>query len=259
MKQLLILLLALFADSLYAKEQVYMTSLNWPPYSGEDLAENGVSIAIARAVFSELGYELIVEFKPWVRTVRTAKKKERYIGYFPEYEFETDALVFSNSIGTSPLGFVEQISKPIEWSVLQDLDLYRIGVVQGYINTEQFDSYVAQGKLNVEATTDDLKNIIKVAKGRLDLAVIDANVFRYLINTDARREVLQKKIAMNKNILEEKDIVVAFRNTEEGRKWRNLFNLGLAQIDVAEVFERLSHSTHQHQTLDLMTIEPNAN
>ena len=259
MKPLFVLLFVLLAYPLYAKERVYMTSLNWPPYSGEDLAENGVSIAIARAAFSEVGYELIVEFKPWVRTVRTATKKKQYIGYFPEYEFETDELVFSNSIGTSPLGFVERIAKPIEWNELRDLGQYRIGVVQGYVNTAEFDLYVAQGALNVEATTDDLKNVFKVAKGRLDIAVIDANVFKYLINTGARSEVLQQKIRMNKKLLEQKKIVVAFRNTEEGRKWRDLFNLGLARINVAEVLERLTHSVHQHQTVDFEAIDPVTN
>ncbi|CAM3604340.1 hypothetical protein VIAQ111709_03000 [Vibrio aquimaris] len=34
-----------------------MTSLDWPPYSGENLRENGYSIAIAREAFSAMGYE----------------------------------------------------------------------------------------------------------------------------------------------------------------------------------------------------------
>lgn len=231
-----------------------MTSLDWPPYSGKDLAENGVSIAIAREAFAKVGYELVVDFQPWVRTVRTAARKEKYIGYFPEYEFETDEFVFSDSIGLSPLGFVEQVAKPVRWDKLEDLTQYRIGVVQGYVNTKEFDQLVAQGEFSIEASTDDLRNIHKVAKGRLDLAVIDANVLKYLIHSGTRKEVLLQRIQMNEKMLELKKIVVAFRNTEEGRKWRDIFNKGLAQINVSEVIERLSHSTHLHQAIDLRTM-----
>ena len=41
--------------------------------------------------------------------------------------------------------------------------------------------------------------------------------------------------------------------------YTDLVATGELSGNLAEVFERLSHSTHQHQTLDLMTIEPNAN
>ena len=232
-----------FVCSSVQAQKVYMTSLDWPPYSGETLVENGLSVAIAREAFAVMGYELVVEFKPWVRTVTTASKREKYIGYFPEYAFETEDFVFSDSIGSGPLGFVQNRERPILWSELIDLSDYRIGVVQGYINTQAFDDLVDKGELSVEAAENDILNIYKVAKGRVELAVIDANVLRYLIEIDPRREVLQRRVEMNRQLLEVKHLYLAFKNTPEGHSWRRIFNQGLRQIDIESIEARLLNTT----------------
>jgi polar amino acid transport system substrate-binding protein len=53
-------------------------------------------------------------------------------------------------------------------------------VVKGYINTEEFDK--APYLKKVEAETDE-ENLRKLAKGELDLIVIDKLVAQYLIKT----------------------------------------------------------------------------
>lgn len=224
-----------------------MTSLDWPPYSGESLSDNGFSVAIARAAFSTMGYELVVEFKPWVRSVALASKKDQYIGYFPEYYFETSEFVFSDPIGSGPLGLVENVNRPISWSQLEELQMLRIGVVQGYINTKQFDGMVSQGLIQVEASANDTINIHKVAKGRLDAAVIDANVLDYLIRIDPRKKMLSKMIRMNSRMLESKLLYLAFKNTPEGNNWRAIFNQGLEKIDVEAIIE-------QHNQIQLLGV-----
>lgn len=237
-----ILLILLVAFNVNAERQtVYLTSLEWPPYSGVSLIENGFSVAVARAAFDIMGYELEVDFNPWSRTVASVAKKDLYIGYFPEYFFETDSFVFSEPIGTGPLGFVEAIAKPILWQSLQDLTDYRLGVVQGYKNTAESDELIEKGEVDWEAEIDDRHNIYKVAKGRLDLAVIDVNVFEYLVATDARADILKSRVKMNERLLLDAELFVAFKNTEQGRKWRGVFNEGLKQVDIDAIAQRLNH------------------
>ncbi|MEL7290797.1 MAG: ABC transporter substrate-binding protein [Pseudomonadota bacterium] len=242
------LILLFFCHNVQA-QRVFMTSLDWPPYSGEELQQNGLSVAIAREAFAVMGYELVVEFKPWVRTVTTASKRDKYIGYFPEYAFETQEFVFSDSIGTGPLGFVQNRNNPIYWSKLTDLSDYRIGVVQGYINTRRFDQLVEQGQLKVEAAENDRINIQKVAKGRLDLAVIDANVLKYLVDTDRDSKVLATRVEMNDQLLEVKQLYLAFKNTPEGNDWRRIFNQGLSQIDISRVADTLDQAGNATDSL----------
>ena len=167
----------------YGDKTVYLTSLDWPPYSGKALKEQGASVAVAKAAFKAMGYTLVVEFFPWSRAVNLAKSgSSKYMGYFPEYYSDDVAkeFIYSAEMGSGPLGFVEQTSKPINWRTMDDLSRYKIGVVRDYVNTAEFDARVASGKIKVEAVTADVNNIQKVSSGRLDLAVIDKNVMAYL-------------------------------------------------------------------------------
>lgn len=215
-----------------------MTSLDWPPYSGESLVDQGFSVVVAREAFAAMGYELVVEFKPWVRAVALAGKNEKYIGYFPEYWFDTNEFIFSEPIGSGPLGLMENVKWPISWTTLDDLKNLQIGVVQGYVNTKEFDLMVEQGDLQVEASVNDVRNIHKVAKGRLDTAVIDTNVLDYLISIDRRAEMLAQRVRMNSRMLENKLLYLAFKNTPEGNNWREIFNQGLMKIDIEAILQR---------------------
>jgi polar amino acid transport system substrate-binding protein len=115
-------------------------------------------------------------------------------------------------------------------------------VVQGYVNTEKFDQMVADGLIQVEASANDTLNIHKVAKGRIDAAVIDANVLDYLIGIDPREEMLSKMVRMNSRLLESKLLYLAFKNTPEGNNWRVIFNQGLEKIDVETILEQYNQS-----------------
>ncbi|NOH71090.1 amino acid ABC transporter substrate-binding protein [Vibrio pectenicida] len=243
MKWLLLCWLGIIPSLVLASNKVYMTSLDWPPYSGENLRENGYSIAIAREAFSVMGYDLIVDFEPWVRAVSLATKSEKYIGYFPEYIFDTQDFVFSDSIGSGPLGLVENSNSPVKWSKLVDLKTLRIGVVQGYVNTKEFDDMVANGEINIEASSNDTMNIHKVAKRRLDAAVIDSNVLEHLISEDTQEAFLRQYLQMNTKLLDNKQIHVAFRNEPKGIDLKMIFNQGLEKIDIESIIHRLSKPT----------------
>lgn len=78
-----------------------------------------------------------------------------------------------------------------------------------------------------------------MAKGRLDLAVIDSNVLEYLIDTDPRKEMLSERVEMNRQLLETKQLYLAFNNSPEGHNWRDILNKGLSQVNVETISSRL--------------------
>ena len=234
---LLILGLTLMASA-YGQKKVYFTSLEWPPYSGAALRGQGASVAVARAAFEVMGYELQVDFFPWARTVGLAKSEgSRYHGYFPEYysaDIEQEFL-FSDPMGTGPLGFAQQAVRPIIWNELDDLSNYKIGVVRGYVNTEELDKRIADGRIKAEPVVADVDNIKKLSVGRLDLAVIDPNVFDYLLTHKPELKRSKGLVTINSKILENKELFLCFKNTEEGRELRAIFNQGLKKIDIEAI------------------------
>ncbi|WP_419811627.1 substrate-binding periplasmic protein [Bacterioplanoides sp.] len=223
-----------------ADKQVRLTSLQWPPYSGQQLTEQGASIAVAKAAFAAMGYTLTVDFFPWSRAVAQARQNATYAGYFPEYYSDEVAqyFIYSDPIGSGPLGFVERSDQPIDWQTLDDLKGKRIGVVQDYVNTEAFDQRVQSGDLTTEAVMSDRSNLLKLVNGRIDLAVIDPNVMEYLLNSDPIFADKSDKARINKQLLAYKNLFICFKKTAEGQHIADIFNQGLKKIDIDAIMAK---------------------
>ncbi|EAR10809.1 substrate-binding periplasmic protein [Reinekea blandensis] len=229
-----VFLFTLFASVVQA-DTLKLTSLRWPPYSDSELKNSGASVAVVRAALEVMGHDLEVTFFPWPRAVRTAMAEPSYQGYFPEYWYETEDFIFSNAIGHGPLGFLENRQRPVPWFSLEDLQAFRLGVVQDYVNTPELDALIAAGQINTETVVSDSINILMVAHRRVDLAVIDPNVFHFLMDHDRALTELKPTVQMNPRLLTTKQLFVALRNTPEGRRWTDIINQGLLKIDVERI------------------------
>ena len=235
---LLVLTSCFSANALANDKLIRLTSLEWPPYSGAAIEQQGASIAVVRAAAEAMGYQLEVKFYPWNRAVAAAQDpKSGFHGYFPEYYSDDVAsnFRFSDSIGSGPLGFVEQSAAPVSWSSLADLKGKAIGVVDGYVNTTEFDAKAAAGELKTEAVSDDLTNIKKVAAGRIALAVIDKNVLAHLLANEPSLAGAKGKVQFNSKLLEDKQLFIAFQKSEQGSAAAEVINQGLKKIDIAAV------------------------
>lgn len=214
---------------------VYLTSLEWPPYTGKDLPQGGSVTALVRAALAAVGYTLRVEYYPWSRAVALARTPQ-FAGYFPEYtspQVARDCLL-SPPIGSSLLGFAETVDQPVRWRSLDDLAAYRIGVVQGYVNTDAFDRRVLERKQGVDVARDDVHNLMKLAAGRVSLAVIDKSVFAYLSQHDPRLRAIEHRLSFNERPLEEKLLYICFRPGKEGARINKLVKEGLKKIRLSK-------------------------
>jgi len=150
---LLSLLLSCMPVQLWA-EPVRLTTLEWPPYTSQSLPDGGLTGHIVKRAFAEAGLEVTFDFYPWQRAVRlAADPTQPYSGYFPEYLSDTLPTLWrsSPSVGDSVLGMAQRSGSPIPWQQLTDLAPYRIGVVEGYVNTREFDALMASKRLNTAA------------------------------------------------------------------------------------------------------------
>lgn len=210
-----------------------LATLEWPPYSSPELPGGGASVVVARKAFAAVGMELEVRFYPWKRAVDTGLRAEGYMGYMPEYAAQRLGSVceLSQRMGDSPLGLVEHEGHPLVWDSVEDLSKYTLGVVAGYVNTEEFDRLMNEGKLDVRPVADDVTNIRKVSGGRIQGAVMDRNVFRYLMAEDSHVRGMEGEVRFNERLLEGKGLYVCFRKDDKGKRLRDLFNEGLSTFD----------------------------
>lgn len=227
-----LLLLLLLSPISALAVTVQLATLEWPPYTSPHLPDGGLSTHIARQAFARLGMDLKVTFLPWQRAVRLAAEPDSpYVGYFPEYLPPTPTQWrISASLGISPLGFAMRADRPIEWQTLGDLAPYRIGTVSGYINTAQFDAMAAAGSLRVESATSDELNLLKLTRQRLDMVVIDREVFHFLMNESPRLSPWRGAIQFSPHTLEQKSLHIMFKPDREVLRRR--FDEALQHLDI---------------------------
>lgn len=217
-----------------AQQPVSLSSLDWPPYTGAQLVQQGASAVVVREVLRQAGMELRLGFFPWNRAVERARNDAQTMAYFPEYFDSANAerFLYSDPIGSSPLVFVQRRASAVQWQRYEDLERLRIGVVRGYFNTRELDERIAQGRLTADEAPDDSRNLLKLAAGRIDLAVIDANVYRYLTRNDPEVAAVASRLELNPRVLEVKRLYVCFKNSNEGRNLRDAFNQALKRVNV---------------------------
>lgn len=233
------LLICLLNSKLYA-DTLYLASLEWPPYSGIHLNNQGAIISVVREAISAMGHNVLVGFHPWEETVKLANNTgSKYHGYFPEYysiEIEED-FIFSNAIGYGSLGFAQRTDDPFAWSLLEDLKGLKIGTVAGYVNTKKFDRLVKKNFLTSIPAVSDGDNLIKLINKDIDLAIIDPNVFYYLMLQKPALKPHINALKMNSKIIANKDFYVCFKKNKVSKIWLKILNKGLAKINIKKIIE----------------------
>jgi len=216
---------------------IHLASLEWLPYVGADLLQEGLSTAVASAAAKRFGYSVKIDYFPWKRAMQVGGEDSNYSGYFPAYYTEERArnCYFSAPMGNSTVGLVYVRDKPLQWRTLTDLIGKRIGVVSGYSNGGEFDDLVKQGKLYVDVSLGDIFNLKKLLAARVDAIVIDKSVFRYLSLTDPELSKEHTRLVFHDIVLAELTLHVCFQRTPTGLKLQQAFDNALQNIDIKKI------------------------
>jgi len=232
--------MGLLCCTVQGAEPLRFTSLEWPPYVGAGLYQDGLVGQRLHQALDWLGLQARIDYYPWRRAQRLVLTDSPYVGYLPEYASPRLAEHFycSAPLLQAPLGLAQRRNDaPIDWQRLIQLQPYRIGVVAGYVNTDEFDTLANAGLLYTDSANSDRNNLRKLAAGRIDLAVVDPLLFHYLLRHDPDLRPLADQLTMNPRRLEQKELVVCFRRTDQGHRLRDRLNLAIARLGPAPVLE----------------------
>ena len=189
MKRMLLAATLLLAQALLPSQAqtppkfMRLATLEWPPYTGLLLPQDGLSTRVTSVLAKAAGYRLLSASFAWSETVEKGEKDPNYDGYFPVYyssQREKNCYL-SQPIGSSFLGLATLKSAPINWTQLSELTAYRLGVVEGYAIGAEFDAAVKDKSQPVEAVVSDALNVRKLLDGKVRGIVIDRNVLAYTL------------------------------------------------------------------------------
>lgn len=233
------LLACLLATSLWTppapaeeKKNVVLLTLEWPPYTSVKLADNGLISKRIKAAYEARGQSANIGFYSWRRAIRLPYTDRRFTAFFPAYPSAERKQVchFSDPVGISPLGLAQSSKKPLQWTRIEELKRYRLGIVTAYANEESLDKLIREGSVKTRATESDAENLLNLARGRVEAAVIDSSVFNWLMQNDARLRPWRGKLQMHERLLVTWPLYVCFRKDAEGAAQRDEFNAGLAAL-----------------------------
>ncbi|WP_428242632.1 substrate-binding periplasmic protein [Gynuella sp.] len=206
----------LFLSCYSSAKDIVLTSLDWPPFTSPSIGGGGMTSIIVKQAFEREGYNLKIEFEPWETAVSRAMNDSEVAGYFPEY-YSSDLekrCVFSDAIGTSMVVFAHRAEEEKPSATLKDLASSKVGVVSGYVNEENFDHAVAQKKIPVLESVDDVQNIKNLLGHKVDLAVIDKRVLSYWVSNDKDLKPRKGEVKYNMGGLKLHGLYVCFTGAD---------------------------------------------
>lgn len=229
----LFILVSLLTVSQAIAETLRLASLEWAPYVGNKLDAEGVTSAIVAAAAVPAGMTVEIAYFPWSRTVQEGLHNPQFAGYFPAFYLKERerSCYFSKSLGNSVIGFAHL--KPFDWTRLDDLKKYRIGVVHGYANGEEFDRWVKMAWLQVDTAPSDISNLRKLLADRVDAIVIDHYVMKQLLQTAQQSlPATVSTLQFHPRPLTNFSMHICFQKTARGLALRDRFDAALQKIDV---------------------------
>lgn len=206
------------------------STLEWPPYTGASLHGQGETSVLLQRVFQQLGYQVQIDVMHWSDAIAVVNQQQQgFRGFFPEYPLLDSRYIQTAAIGYSELGLVEPVKAPLLLTSMQQLARFKIGVVEGYLNMPELDSLIAAGKIRPVRNLTDRHNILQVAAGQLDAAVIDKRVLNYLLQHDTELKALAAQVQFSQSLTEHRSLHLVLPATPANQALVNAFNLELAR------------------------------
>ena len=235
-KSLLSILLAIVLVPSVQAREISMLTVEWAPHYGSELPEEGLTTAIVKAAFRASGHVSEVDFIPWTRALKEVEegKADIVMGAYHNKERE-QTYIFSDPIYFLQLGLIARPGLGVtRYDSLRELAPYSIGISRGFANSEEFD---AANYLDKQVASFPNLNIRKLFRGRIDMAVMNFDLFRY----EARKEgFCIGDVEFIEPPLETHGLyLMASRNIADGDKIIADFNRGLTTIRQNGEFDRI--------------------
>ena len=211
-------------------EEVQLTTLDWPPYSGA-IAQQGFLSVVLRQAYAHSGHTVQVQVYPWNRAVKAAMSGgNTVLGFYSASRAECSAAkgLTSDPIGYYQFGLAQRKGHRQQWQTAKDLQGKRMGVVEGYDNGPELTALMENKAVQVDVAMNDLANLRKVLAQRVDYASVDTQVFNYLQREhDLHGLELAKQLTTSRLPL-----YVCFNSGTRAQAMLQALNAGLKKVDI---------------------------
>ncbi|WP_295486731.1 transporter substrate-binding domain-containing protein [uncultured Pseudomonas sp.] len=162
-----------------AQPTLRLVADKWPPFSDSSLPGGGLATGLVSAALARAGYASEFEEVPWARALMGVGEGRYDVLINAWYtESRTQLGEFSSPYLSNRIRLLGRKDRPFSFTQLADLYPYSIAVVRDYAYSPAFDSDSRLDKVPVRGFSSAIRML---AAGRVDLAVEDELVARYLL------------------------------------------------------------------------------
>ena len=229
MKKILFFLIILcWSGSMIQAREISMVTVDWEPYYASSLDNGGVYTEIVTTAFKRAGHKATVRFLPWKRALKYVEEGKNDIVMGAYYNEERNKIYYySDSCMTLHTGLVAHKKLGItSYKSLKDLKPYKIGVNRGWIYTPDFDS---ADYLQKDEATNQMVNIRKFFKRRVDLIAITIEIFQYEVSK-LKHHDMSEIVVLDPLLAENGLYLMMGRKIPDHEKIIADFNKGLKEI-----------------------------
>lgn len=190
-------------------EPITVVADEWPPFSGEQLPHQGISLDVIGTVLRRAGYDVKTEILPWARIMDGSRRGEYDVVGSLFFDAEVaEYMTYSDPFFSTEVRFAKQSGSDHTVSSLESLGPYSIAVGDGFLYEENFDRAENLDKIVV---TTALQGLQMVAHGRADLTLDSVEVLQHAILNDDPS--IAGRIDFLPYVLASHDIHMAVRNS----------------------------------------------
>ncbi len=234
----------LSGNSGLAAEQkiVRLATINWEPYTGENLPGHGFFSELVTESFARVGYRVQFYYLPWARALEETKKG-LFDGLMNAYwkKDRVEFLHYPDVVWKVREEFIALKDNPISFDgTLASLKGYEIGVLRKSAQAEEIEA----AGVKTWALSDQVRNVKKLLAGRIDAMIIPRAIFFYHLERVAPQfDPAQIKILEPSYKIYDMYVVFSKQKPNYAQLTNN-FNRGLSLIKADRIYQKILHKHH---------------
>lgn len=159
-------------------KELTVAYVDWEPFYGENLPNEGPIAEIASEAFARSGYTITTQALPWSRATKKVEDAEIDVLLGVYYTIERSRIYeYSKVIAFVDVGLVSRADLDIKnYQSMLDLRPFSIGISQNWANSPEFDSAYY---LKKDPAKNQILTIRKLLHQRVDMIAVSHEVFRH--------------------------------------------------------------------------------
>ncbi len=176
---LLFTLLLMCFMPLVIAQPIKIASNQWPPYVDNAAPEKGLAVELVFKALQKKGYQPSLHIDNWRRALEGVELGvfDASCATWKTAEREQN-LLFSEAYLDNKISFIKKKTLSIDYSQLNDLTGYIIGIIPDYAYSEQFNRSRALIKIPANHL---IQNLQKLNQGTIDLTLDDERTIKYTL------------------------------------------------------------------------------